>query len=477
MSNSPPNKKNLSALSASAVNKDELAGKRIVILGLARQGKALARFAAEVGAEVVISDLRPAEKIGQALDELADLELETVLGTHPMTLLDKTDVLAISGGVPADAPIVQAARERGIRLTNDSLEFIKRVPAAVIGITGSAGKTTTTALTGVMAQLSGRRTWVGGNIGRPLIADLDKMAPDDIVVQELSSFQLELWTQSPPVAAVLNVTPNHLDRHKTMAAYSGAKANILRYQNASGVAVLSADDDGAMALRELVRGRLRLFSLRWRVKDGAFVDGQKIWLRDGQRETAVCELGDVQLRGWHNVLNVLAATVLADSVGLPLEAIRQAIHTFRGVEHRLEVMGTIKGVQYINDSIATAPERVNAALDSFTEPIILLAGGRDKDMVWEPWARRVRERAKAVVLFGELAGLMEEHLAATGANQPVIRVETLAEAVAAASGLAEPGDVVLLSPGGTSFDAFNDFAERGELFRRLVAALDEEASN
>jgi UDP-N-acetylmuramoylalanine--D-glutamate ligase len=452
---------------------DELTGKRLVILGLARQGRALAQFAAGVGAEVVVSDLRTAEHIGRDLEELTDLDIEIVLGEHPMGLLDKTDILAISGGVPADSPLVLAAHSRDIRVTNDSLEFTRRSPAAVIGITGSAGKTTTTALTGVMAQMSGQRTWVGGNIGRPLIADLNKMAPDDIVIQELSSFQLELWTQSPPVAAVLNITPNHLDRHKTMAAYSAAKANILRYQSTAGVAVLSADDAGAMALRNLAQGRLRMFSLRWQINDGAFVNQGKIWLRDGMRELAVCDLDEIQLRGWHNVLNVLAAVTLADSVGVPVEAMRRAIQTFKGVEHRLELVRTIQGVQYINDSIATAPERVIAALDAIEEPIILLAGGRDKQMVWQPWAERVHQKVKAVVLFGALAELLEQHLqtaadTAVTEGPPVIRKETLAEAVETAAELAQAGDVVLLSPGGTSYDAFTDFEERGRLFRDLV---------
>lgn len=456
---------------------DDLTGKRLVILGLARQGKALAQFAAGVGAEVVVSDLRSAEQLGQDLNELADLNIEIILGEHPMSLLDKTDTLAISGGVPANAPLVQAAQNKGIRVTNDSLEFARRSPTAVIGITGSAGKTTTTALTGVMAQMSGRRTWVGGNIGRPLIADLNKMSPGDIVVQELSSFQLELWTQSPPVAAVLNITPNHLDRHQTMAAYRAAKANILRYQTTAGVAVLSADDAGAMTMRDLVQGRLRMFSLRWQINDGAFVNQEKIWLRDGMREFAVCNLEEIQLRGWHNVLNVLAAVTLADSVGVPVEAMRRAIQTFKGVEHRLELVRVINGVQYINDSIATAPERVMAALDAIDEPIVLLAGGRDKQMVWQPWAEKVLEKVKAVILFGDLAELLEEHLqtgveSAGSEGPPIVRTETMNAAVEAAARFATPGDVVLLSPGGTSFDAFADFEERGHVFREFVKDIE-----
>jgi UDP-N-acetylmuramoylalanine--D-glutamate ligase len=448
---------------------DPLRGKRLLILGLARQGKALARFAAGVGAQVVVSDLRPAEQLPAEMAELADLEIEYVLGEHPMRLLENTDVVAISGSVPADAPFVTEARRRGLPITNDSQEFIRRSPTAVIGITGSAGKTTTTALTGVMGQVDGRRTWVGGNIGRPLLADLHKMAADDMVVQELSSFQLEIWQQSPPVAAVLNITPNHLDRHKTMRAYAEAKANILRYQSETAVAVLSADDPGSFSLHDRVRGRLRLFSAVQPVADGAFVYNGRIYLRDGEREEVVCTLDDIQLRGDHNVRNVLAAITLADSVGIERKAMRRAIRTFHGVEHRLEQVAVSHGVTYINDSIATAPERALAALNAFEEPLILLAGGRDKDMVWQEWAAQVASRVRHTILFGQLAPQLAELLMAVSA--PFTQVDNLAEAVEVARKTAVAGDVVLLSPGGTSYDAYQDFAERGEHFRELVGEL------
>lgn len=448
---------------------DELYGKRLLILGLARQGKALARFASGVGAVVTITDLRPPEKLRDMLDALRDLDIRYVLGEHPMELVDETDVLAVSGGVPLEAPLVQAAQAKGIPITNDSLEFSKRTPTAVIGITGSAGKTTTTALTGVMSQVAGRRTWVGGNIGQPLIADLHKMEPNDVVVQELSSFQLEIWDRSPRIAAVLNITPNHLDRHKTMKAYTNAKANILRHQTADDVAVLCADDPGSLALSAIVRGRLRLFSLNNEVTEGAFVKNGRIVIRNGVEKT-VCRVDEMQLRGQHNVLNALAATTLADAAGIPTEAIAHTIRTFAGVEHRLELARTRRGVQWINDSIATAPERALAALNAFSEPIILLAGGRDKDMAWDAWAEEVTQRVKTVILFGALADLLAEKLAEQ--NHPDChKVNTVAEAVELAAGTAVSGDIVLLSPGGTSYDAFNDFEERGELFRQLVNEL------
>ena len=448
---------------------DDFHGKRLLILGLARQGKALARFATEAGAAVTITDLRPPEKLRDILDELSGLDIRYVLGEHPMELVDETDILAISGGVPLEAPLVQAALAKGIPVTNDSLEFTKRTPTAVIGITGSAGKTTTTALTGVMSQVAGRRTWVGGNIGRPLIADLGKMEPEDVVVQELSSFQLEIWDRSPHIATVLNITPNHLDRHKTMKAYTNAKANILRYQTAADVSILCADDPGSLALSAIVRGKLRLFSLNNTVTEGAMVKDGRILIRNGA-EKEICRVDEVQLRGRHNLLNVLAATTLADSAGIPTDAIAHAIRTFTGVEHRLELVRLRRGVQWINDSIATAPERSMAALKAFSEPVILLAGGRDKAMEWDAWAEMVTQRVKSVILFGDLAPMLAEQLAEQ--QHPDFRqVNTVTEAVEVAAETAVSGDIVLLSPGGTSYDAFQDFEERGRLFRQLVNEL------
>lgn len=452
---------------------DPLSGKRLVILGMARQGTALARFAVGAGATVTLTDMRPAEALQGALASLADLpddRLRYVLGEHPLSLLDECDLLALSGGVATDSPLVVEARQRGIPLTNDSIEFMRRTPALVIGITGSAGKTTTTALVGQMGHKSDRQTWVGGNIGRPLITDLHLMSADDLVVKELSSFQLELWNQcSPPIATILNITPNHLDRHKSMAQYVEAKGNILRFQKPGDVAVLSADDPGSLEMGHMVRGRLRLFSAREEVTDGAFLRDGQIWLSDGGAAQPLCPVNESRLIGPHNVLNVLAAVTVADSAGVPHEAIIQGIRFFDGVPHRLEMVRKLDGVQYVNDSIATAPERALAALAAFDEPIILLAGGRDKEMVWDEWARQVSRRVKHVVLFGELAPLLADHL---GPDVPATQVETMAEAVFVAQAQAAAGDVVLLSPGGTSFDGYSDFVERGEHFRLLVREME-----
>lgn len=464
--------------------KSRLPVRRVVILGLARQGTALARFFAEEGLRVTVSDSRSPEALAPAVAALADLDIDYVLGGHPLSLLDGCDLLCLSGGVPLELPVVTTAIERGIPLSNDAQEFLVRVSAPVVGITGSAGKTTTTTLVGEMLTASGVRVWVGGNIGNPLIGDLDAIDPEDRVVMELSSFQLDLMSASPPVAGVLNITPNHLDRHKTMRAYIAAKRNIVAYQRPGDSAVLGYDEPNARALAAATPAEVRYFSglepvARGAFVRGAFLRGEDLVLRRADREVVVVPRDAVRLRGFHNVLNVLAAIALADAAGGSVEGMRSAIAEFTGVAHRLEEVRRLAGVLWINDSIATAPERVLAALDAFEEPLILLAGGRDKDLPWQQLAERVVERVRVLVLFGEAADLIAEHVSralhAAGDRAPslaaVVRAGTLAAAVDAAAARARPGDVVLLSPGGTSFDAFRDFAERGRRFRELVGQL------
>ena len=451
----------------------------IVILGLARQGKALAGFFAALGWHVIVSDVRKPGALQATLADLRDLPIDYALGGHPMILLDGCDLLCLSGGVPADLPIVAEAVRRGIPVSNDAQEFVERCPAPIVGITGSAGKTTTTTLVGEILQTAGFTTWVGGNIGNPLIGDLAVIQPDHRVVMELSSFQLELMHVSPQVAGVLNITPNHLDRHKTMEAYVAAKRHIVAHQRADDIAVLGYDEPNAQALSAATPAQVRYFSGRTTVATGAFLRGDTLVLvRDG-RETDVVHRSDIQLRGFHNVMNVLAAITLADAAGAPVSAMRQAIRGFTGVEHRLEVVRRRNGVLWINDSIATAPERVLAALRSFEEPLILLAGGRDKDLPWQAFAEIVVQRVRAIVLFGEAANLIGGYVEGALAHaepenvtlEKIIAAGTLENAIHEAARIAQPGDVVLLSPGGTSFDAYRDFTERGEHFRQLVGEL------
>ena len=491
-----------------ATRNSQIRDSHVVILGLARQGTALARFLVQAGAKVTISDVRDKEMLADRLAELEDLPVDYVLGEHPPSLLDRADLLCLSGGVPVDIPIVVMARRRGIPLSNDAQIFIERCPAPVIGITGSAGKTTTTALVGEMCRAAGLRVWVGGNIGNPLIADLDKIKPSDWVVMELSSFQLELMTVSPHVAAVLNITPNHLDRHKTMDAYIAAKRNIVAHQQPEDFALLGYDDANARALALETAAHLLWFSGGAEVEEGAFRTNSELTLRlgdvlglpeeDGDR--VICHAPEVRLRGRHNLLNVLAASVLAGMADVPVEAMRQVATTFAGVEHRLELVRELDGVQWYDDSIATAPERSLAALRSFEEPIVLLAGGRDKKLPWNEFADETMQRVRQLITFGEagpmIARVAEDEMGRQGDEETrrgreesggsssirnsqfairklegITEVETLEEAVEAAAQLARPGEVVLLSPGGTSFDAFRDFAERGDRFKELVQQL------
>ncbi len=456
-------------------------GQRILIIGAARQGLALARYLVRRGARVILNDQRPAEKMQAAVQSLADLPVTWVLGEHPLALLDQVDLVCLSGGVPLTLPLVVEAARRDLPLSNDSQMFMEEVPCRVIGITGSAGKTTTTTLVGRMAKAalegSGRTAWVGGNIGRPLIDFVDEMKPDDLCIVEFSSFQLEQMTISPWVAAILNITPNHLDRHSTLEAYTAAKARLLAFQSAGDVAVLCREDPGAWALRAGVRGGLVSFGFGRPAPGqcGAFLSGSRLALQNEDRQETVLMPRDlIELRGEHNLMNVLGACAIAAAAGFPVEAMRAGVSGFRGVPHRLEFVRTFHGADWYNDSIATAPERTTAAVRAFSEPLVLLLGGRDKNLPWEDLAALVHQRVDHVVVFGEAA---DKILRALGqpreGRRPytLTRVVGLQQAIQAAAAVASPGDVVLLSPGGTSFDEFKDFEERGERYRRWVNDL------
>lgn len=452
--------------------------KKVLILGAARQGLALARYLAGRGALATLNDQRSPDQLAEARQSLDGLPVRWALGGHPLELLDEAEVVCVSGGVPLDLPIVREAQRRGLPLTNDSQIFMEAVKAPVIGITGSAGKTTTTTLVGRMAQdfaaRTGRRAWVGGNIGLPLVGYVDEIGPEDLVVVEFSSFQLELMTASPHVAAVLNVTPNHLDRHGTFEAYRAAKARILQFQSAEDIAVLNVEEPGSWDLRDIVRGNLLAFGREPAGAPGTFVRDGVIVFDSGKEEAALMPLDLIRLRGEHNLRNVLAACAIAAAAGLPAESMQAGVRDFGGVEHRLEYVRTWRGADWYNDSIATAPERTMAAIQSFDEPLVLLLGGRDKNLPWEKLAELVRRRVDHVVVFGEAA---DKILRAIGDPAPGDRLQTISRqpgleaAVQAAAAVVEPGDVVLLSPGGTSYDEFADFSVRGERFRKWVQAL------
>jgi UDP-N-acetylmuramoylalanine--D-glutamate ligase len=423
------------------------------------------------------------DELASARASLADTDVEWAVGGHPLELLNKTDVLCLSGGVPLTLPIVLEAVKRGIPLSNDTQIFMEVAPCKTIGITGSAGKTTTTTLVGEMAKKDrGQRTedgissvFVGGNIGDPLINYVDDMKADDLAILELSSFQLEQMTISPNIAAILNITPNHLDRHGAMEAYTNAKARILEFQTEKDTTILGRDDKGAWNLRNQVKGKLLTFSLHDLDKDlnGAYLHDGLLNLREGNAYLPLMVREKIQLRGDHNVANVLAAFTIGHAAGFKLDDMLEAVEDFRGVPHRLELVRELRGARWYNDSIATAPERSMAAIHAFDEPIVLMLGGRDKNLPWDEIAQLIHKRVDHVVVFGEAAELIQKAVSTVGAARSVDlhRVNDLKEAVIKAAEVAAAGDVVLLSPGGASYDEFKDFAERGETFRKWVREL------
>ncbi len=463
--------------------------KHVLILGAARQGQALARWLARHGARVTLNDLRPLDDMRAIQASLSNVDVEWALGGHPLELLDRVDLVCPSGGVPLTLPIVAEALKRGIPFSNDTQIFLEAAPCKTIGITGSAGKTTTTSLVGEMAKLAFQnsefriqnyegkpapRSFIGGNIGDPLINYVDEMRPGDLAILEISSFQLDQMTISTDIAAILNITPNHLDRHGTMEAYTAAKARLLDFQKKDSAAILGRDDAGSWGLRGRVHGKLYRFSLSPLDEglDGSYLDDGLLALRDGFAYTPLLLREKIQLRGDHNVSNVLAAFAIGHAANLPFDAMLIAAEEFRGVPHRLELVREWNGARWYNDSIATSPERTMAAIRSFEEPIVLLLGGRDKNLPWKELADLVHQRVEHVALFGEAAPLIEAALGPTsGKTRTQVRCEGLREAVNRAAQVAESGMVVLLSPGGTSFDEFTDFAERGERFKAWVLEL------
>ncbi|MBN2045663.1 MAG: UDP-N-acetylmuramoyl-L-alanine--D-glutamate ligase [Anaerolineales bacterium] len=446
-------------------------GKRVVVIGAARQGLALTRYLVNRGAQVVLTDAQPAEELINAREELAGLSVEWVTGGHPLTLLDGADLVCPSGGVPLTIPMVLEAQKRGIPLSNDSQIFIEAAPCLVVGITGSAGKTTTTTLMGRIANQAAkaglyRKAFVGGNIGSPLIRQLDQISPEDLVVVELSSFQLEIMRSSPQVAAILNLSPNHLDRHGTMAAYIQAKKNIFSHQTKSNTLVLGIEDTRAWQLAGEAHGEVLAFGRALPDgQSGSLVHEGHIWVRRGAEQQAVIPLDEISLRGDHNLLNVLAACALSLALDLPAQVIRAGIQGFGGVEHRLEFVREINGVQWYNDSKATSPEMAVTAMQAFSERLVVLAGGRDKALPWDEFARQAAKRARAVIAFGEAAGI----ISAAYPNSTVC--QGLEQAVELAVEAAKTGDVVLLAPGGTSFDDYVDYEARGRHFKQLVNDL------
>src|SRR3990170_2650906 len=446
--------------------------KKVTVVGLGIEGLDLVAYLAKQGARVTATDAKTAGQLGPRLKALEGLSVRLVLGRNPAEEDVEADAVFVSQGVPLDLPALAYARRRGVALSSMTRLFLELCPGPVAGISGSNGKTTTTSLVGAMFAAAGRDHVVGGNIGVGLLGLLERMTEETWAVLEISHTQLELAGRSPHVACLLNVTPNHLDRY-SWQDYVALKGNLVRYQGPGDVAVLNYSNQVTRDLASGLAARALFFSGRQEPPDdGSFLrDGTVVWRMEGV-ETSILPTCEVPLRGEHNLENVVAAVATAGACGIEPAAMAQSIRAFRPVPHRLEFVTRIDGVDYYNDSIATTPERTLAAMRAFQEPLVLLLGGREKHLPLEEMAREACRRCQAVVFFGEAAPLLEGAVrAAGGGGAPELRrVDKLSEAVEAARETARPGQVVLLAPACTSFDAYDNFEQRGEEFRRLVLA-------
>ena len=449
------------------------AGKKVLIVGMARSGVAAAQLLCREGAQVTVNDLKPREAFGDSLDALNDLPVTFRLGEDGIDALKGKDVLLISPGVPIDAPIVKAAKERGIPVTGEMEMASQLCKGTLLAVTGTNGKTTTVSLLGAIFEAAGKVAHVCGNIGYPLSAAALKSRFDDVVVAEVSSFQLETTeTFHPLTAAVLNVTEDHLNRHGTMEVYTGLKKHIFDAQGGGDFAVLNYEDAACRAMAEGIKSKPLFFSRLHEVKQGAFVRDGQIVMRLGNEERNVCAVDEIRIPGPHNLENALAATAVAFSRGVPAPVIRHALRTFPGVEHRIEFTRELDGVRYINDSKGTNVDSTIKAVQSMRAPTALILGGYDKHVSFEPLAEEIVKTPliEHCVLIGATADQIEAALRKAG-YESIRRANSMQEAVEVCRGLSRPGGNVLLSPACASFDMFADYEQRGRIFKDIVNQL------
>ena len=448
-------------------------GKKIAMLGLGVSHTQLIFDFLKQGAKVYACDRRERDQIGPLADKLEAAGAKLRLGSGYLDNLE-VDVIFRTPGMNYHLPELEAARKRGIAVTSEMEVFFDLCPATIFGVTGSDGKTTTTTLIAKMLEAEGKKVFIGGNIGTPLLPEIEKITAVDFVVVELSSFQLISMRKSPDVAVITNVAPNHLDVHKDMDEYVEAKKNIILHQNAFSRTVLNRDNEITESMRKYARGQLLGFSMTKKLNNGAWLDEKGV-LHMAYRgiDVPIMDKKEISIVGDHNVENYLTA-ITAVWGYVSIKSIKQVAHEFKGVEHRIEHVRELDGVDYYNDSIASSPTRTIAALKAFNRPLILLAGGYDKHIPFEPMVSELIKKVKILYLCGDTADRIEASVKASPdyKGKPVIiKTENLAESVEKAHAAAEKGDAVLLSPASASFDAFKNFVERGKYFKELVNNL------
>ena len=447
----------------------ELTNKRILVVGLGKSGAASALFLKSRGARVTVSDSKPEAELRNEILQLLDYGITVETGGHGERTFHGQDLIVVSPGVPFDAPQLAQARSLGVTVIGEIELAAQFLSGPIVAITGANGKTTTTSLTGEILAAGKFPVLVGGNIGTPAITFVDQAKPETWIVLEVSSFQLEtIVLFRPRIAVILNITPDHLDRHKTFANYVNAKARIFENQKVDDFTVLNADDSTTAELAGRVHSQLFWFSRKKEVEKGAFVGNEKIFFRDGEREREIMPLPDIPLKGAHNLENVLAGVVVGALAGCDLGQIREAIRTFKAVEHRLEFVAKIGGVDYYNDSKATNVDATIKALESFPANIHLILGGKDKGSDYTVLNDLLRQRVKRVYTIGAAATKIESHIQGTA---EILHAETLDNAIRRASESAVAGDIVLLAPACASFDQFQNYEHRGRVFKETVRAL------
>jgi len=446
----------------------ELNGKRALVVGLGKSGVASALFMKAHGARVTVSDTKSGDELRNEIPVLLDHGITVETGGHGDRTFRGQDLIVVSPGVPVDAPPLVQARALGETVIGEIELAAQFLPGPIVAITGSNGKTTTTTLTGEIMTAAGLPTLVGGNIGTPAISLAERAKPETVVVLEISSFQLEtIQTFRPKIAVVLNVTPDHLDRHRTFEIYTDAKARIFENQQGSDFAVLNADDPTCVAMGARTRAQVFWFSRQREVQQGTWVRDGNIVFRDSNGQREILQVSEIPLKGAHNLENVLAAACSGVLMGCAPEKVRLAVREFKAVEHRLEFVATIAGVDYYNDSKATNVDATIKALESFPANIHLILGGKDKGSDYTVLNDLIRQRVKRIYTIGAAAAKIESQV--KGAE--IVHAETLENAIRKANSMANPGDVVLLAPACASFDQFKSYEHRGKLFKEIVAGL------
>lgn len=446
----------------------DLNGKRVLVVGLGKSGVASALFLKQHGARVTVSDTKSGDELRNEIPVLLDHGITVETGGHGERTFRGQDLIVVSPGVPVDAPPLVQARSLGESVIGEIELAAQFLHGPIVAITGSNGKTTTTSLTGEILTTGGFPTLVGGNIGTPAISLADRAKPNSVIVLEVSSFQLEtIQTFRPKVAVVLNVTPDHLDRHRTFEVYVDAKARLFENQQGSDLAVLNADDPTCVGMAARTKAQVFWFSRQKEVEHGTWVRDGNIVFRDATGQREMLQVSEIPLKGAHNLENVLAAVCAGALMGCTPQKIRQAVQGFKAVEHRLEFVATVAGVDYYNDSKATNVDATIKALESFPANIHLILGGKDKGSDYSVLNDLIRQRVKRVYTIGAAANKIESQI--KGAE--IVHAETLENAIRKAHAAAQPGDVVLLAPACASFDQFKNYEHRGQAFKDLVRGL------